>query len=41
MPNLAAVAKLQTALTRKDATTGGTVQFNWSVMVVKSALKRG
>ena len=30
VPNLAAVARPLTALTRKDPATGGTVQFNWS-----------
>ena len=30
MPNLAAVARPLMALTRKDPTTGGTVEFKWS-----------
>ena len=30
MPHLAAVARPLTALTRKDSTTGGTVEFKWS-----------
>jgi len=30
VPNLAAVARPLMALTRKDPTTGGTVEFKWS-----------
>jgi len=30
VPNLAAVARQLTALTKKDPATGGTVEFKWS-----------